>query len=134
MLKQKDVGVLRGSSYTIKYGIIITMNSVSQYQTTTIRLPKDLYEQARTAVKDAGAASSINDFLVAAVEEKLQQLREQEIDAAFAEMAHDPEYQKSAIEMAKSFERSDWEAYQVSEAAQNADRTTKTRSTKTKAR
>ncbi len=110
------------------------MSSVHQYQTTTIRLPKDLYEQARTAVKDAGAASSINDFLVAAVEEKLQQLREQEIDAAFAEMAHDAEYQKSAIEMAKSFERSDWEAYQVSEAAQNADRTTKTRSTKTKAR
>ncbi|SRR6266498_5470046 len=126
---------MRGDSNTdTNHGIIVAMSSVHQYQTTTIRLPKDLYEQARTAVKDAGAASSINDFLVAAVEEKLQQLREQEIDAAFAEMAHDAEYQKSAIEMAKSFERSDWEAYQVSEAAQNADRTTKTRSTKTKAR
>ena len=110
------------------------MSSVPQYQTTTIRLPKDLYEQARTAVKEAGAASSMNDFLVAAVEEKLQQLREEEIDAAFAEMAHDPEYQNSAIEMVKSFERSDWEAYQVSEAAQNAHRPTKTRSAKAKAR
>jgi Arc/MetJ-type ribon-helix-helix transcriptional regulator len=110
------------------------MKSVLQYQTTTVRLPKDLYEQARTAVRDTGVASSINDFLVAAVAEKLQLLREQEIDAAFAEMARDPEYQKSAIEMAKSFERSDWEAYQVSEAAQDAHRATKTRSTKTKAR
>ncbi len=110
------------------------MSSAPQYQTTTIRLPKDLYEQARTAVKHAGAASSINDFLVAAVAEILQQLREQEIDAAFAEMARDPEYQQSAIEMARSFERSDWEAYQVSEAAQNANRSFKNRSAKAKAR
>lgn len=97
------------------------MGSATQFQTTTVRLPKDLYEQARTAVKEAGAASSINDFLVEAVQEKLRQLREREIDRAFAEMAYDEEYRNEAVALTRSFERSDWEAYRAATASASAN-------------
>jgi hypothetical protein len=113
------------------------MNTERTFQATTVRLPKSVYEQAKAVVKKgSAAASSINDFLVEAVQDKLRQLREKEIDAAFAGMANDAEYRQSAIEMAQSFEKSDWEAYQASEAAatQNAHTKPKTRSAKTKAR
>jgi hypothetical protein len=111
------------------------MNTERAFQTTTVRLPKGVYEQAKAVVKRGSAeASSINDFLVEAVQDKLRQLREKEIDAAFAGMADDSEYRQSAIEMAQSFEKSDWEAYQASEAAQNAPTKPKTRSAKAKTR
>jgi len=35
------------------------------------------------------------------------------IDAAFAEMATDIEYQKEALQMAEEFSRSDWEAFEL---------------------
>lgn len=111
------------------------MSSTSQFQTTTIRLPKDLYEQARTAVRETGAASSINDFLVEAVEEKLRQLQEQEIDRAFAEMGTDEEYQREAVALSRSFEKSDWEAYKaVNASAATDERPRKKRSSKTTSR
>jgi hypothetical protein len=81
-------------------------------QTTTIRLPKFLYEQARKAVNEAGIAASLNEFLVEAVAEKLHQFRNRQIDAAFAGMAGDESYRQEAKALAGAFERSDWEAYQ----------------------
>ena len=93
------------------------MSSQAQSQTTTVRMPRDLYEQARTAAKKIGAASSLNDFLIEAVEEKLRQLKEQEIDLAFAEMGKDEDYQREAITLTQSFEKSDWEAYKVANAS-----------------
>lgn len=92
------------------------MGTVAGYQTTTIRLPRDLYEQARTAVKEAGVASSLNDFLIAALQGKLRELREEEIDRAFAEMSSDERYQEEAVALARSFANSDWEAYQAGNA------------------
>lgn len=119
----------------VKYDIISRMGSVGQFQTTTVRLPKDLYEQARTAVKEAGAASSINDFMVEAVEEKLRQLREQEIDRAFAEMRSDHDYQRDAVDLARSFARSDWEAFRSANAVDTKhERSRKKSSTKTSPR
>src|ERR1043165_1209951 len=100
------------------------MGSVTSFQTTTVRLPKDLYEQARNAVKEAGAASSINDFMVEAIEEKLRQLREQEIDRAFVAMGTDGEYQRDAVALAKSFAKSDWEAYQAGSPSGKTDERT----------
>ena len=88
------------------------MNSVTSFQTTTVRLPKVLYEQARKAVKDAGVAASLNEFLVEAVAEKLRRFRNLQIDAAFAGMAEDESYRHEAIALAGAFEQSDWEAYQ----------------------
>lgn len=121
--------------YAIKYDIILHMGSVGPFQTTTVRLPKDLYEQARTAVKEAGAASSINDFMVEAVEEKLRQLREQEIDRAFAEMRSDQDYQRDAVDLARSFARSDWEAFRSANAVDTKhERSRKKSSTKTSPR
>ncbi len=111
------------------------MGYVSEFQTTTVRLPRDLYEQARTAVKEAGAASSINDFMVEAIEEKLRQLREKEIDRAFAEMARDEEYQRDAVGLARSFAHSDWEAYQAGNpSGENDEPTRKKKSSKTSSR
>ena len=55
------------------------MSSQADLQTTTVRLPRGLYEQARTAVRKPGVASSLNDFLIEAIEAKLHQLREQEM-------------------------------------------------------
>lgn len=120
------------SNYDIDYGTIIGMSSV---QTTTIRLPRELYEQARTAVGKAGAAASLNDFLIEAVEEKLRQLKEGEIDEAFAGMGRDTEYQTEALALARSFEKSDWEAYRVANAAtENNERSRKKRKTKSPTR
>jgi len=46
------------------------------------------------------------------VAESLKKKRsDAEIDAAFAEMAHDDEYLSEAIALAREFEVSDWEAY-----------------------
>lgn len=81
-------------------------------QTTTVRLPKELYEEARKAVNEAGIAASLNEFLVDAVAEKLRQFRDRQIDAAFVGMASDELYRNEATALAGSFERSDWEAYQ----------------------
>ncbi|HLB89508.1 MAG TPA: YlcI/YnfO family protein [Terriglobales bacterium] len=81
-----------------------------QYQSTTVRLPKKVYEKAKTVVSRTEGASSFNEFVVQAIEEKVRRLAEAEIDAAFAQMAHDPNYQHDSIALAKEFELSDWEA------------------------
>jgi hypothetical protein len=88
-----------------------------EYQNTTVRLPKRVYELAKTAVERSEAASSFNDFVVQAIEQKLRQLTEAEIDAAFAHMADDPEYQRDAVALATEFEKSDWEASRVTDTA-----------------
>ena len=80
------------------------------YQNTTVRLPRHVYERAKTVVVQS-EASSFNEFVVQAIEEKVRRLTEAEIDAEFAQMAHDAAYQRSAVELARQFERSDWEAF-----------------------
>ena len=88
-----------------------------EYQNTTVRLPKRVYELAKTAVEKSEAGSSFNDFVVQAIEQKLQQLTEAEIDAAFAHMADDLDYQRDAVALAKEFEKSDWQASRANETA-----------------
>ena len=103
-----------------------------EYQNTTVRLPKRVYDLAKTAVKQSEAASSFNDFVVQAIEQKLQQLTESEIDAAFAHMAGDPAYQHDAVALAEQFARSDWDASRITETGNEP--ATKTRSSKTRSR
>jgi hypothetical protein len=99
-----------------------------EYQNTTVRLPRHVYERAKTVVVRS-QASSFNEFVVQAIEEKVRRLTEAEIDAAFAEMAHDVEYQTNAITLAKAFEKSDWEAFQSGPPREHPKtRTAKTRS------
>jgi hypothetical protein len=86
-----------------------------QYQNTTVRLPRGVYDQTKTAIKKSEATPSFNEFVVQAIKEKLHKLTESEIDAAFAGMAHDPDYQRDSIALAKEFEHSDAEAWQATD-------------------
>jgi len=83
-----------------------------KYQNTTLRVPKKVYDQAKNALSHS-VGSSFNEFVVEAVEEKLRRLREAEIDAAFAHMAEDADYQRSSIAMAQEFEKSDGETFRA---------------------
>ena len=88
---------------------------VKKYQNTTIRMPTELYEQARRVVRTRQDVSSINELVVEAVKKRLQELSEAEIDAAFAGMATDPDYQRGAVTMAQEFAHSDWAAFKATE-------------------
>jgi len=44
----------------------------------------------------------------------VKRLTDAEIDAAFSEMANDEEYLLEAVELTRSFEKSDWEAHKNS--------------------
>ena len=85
-----------------------------KYRNTTLRMPTYIYERARQAAGQS-EVSSFNEFVVQAIEEKVQRLTESEIDAAFTQMATDLDYQREATTLAREFERSDWEALKVSE-------------------
>jgi hypothetical protein len=85
-------------------------NHKSSLQTTTVRLPKRLYEEARRALeKGVADASSLNDLLIKSLTEKLRQLRREQIDAEFAEMKHDVEYHQESDRVARQFASNDRE-------------------------
>jgi len=90
-----------------------------EYQSTTVRLPRHVYERAKTVVIRS-QASSFNEFVVQAIEEKVRRLTEAEIDAAFAQMANDADYQRTSIALAREFEKSDWEAFQAGATPEEA--------------
>jgi hypothetical protein len=100
-----------------------------RYQNTTVRVPTQVYERAKTAVSRF-QVSSFNEFVVQAIEEKVRRLTESEIDAAFAEMARDPDYQRESIALAHEFEKSDWEAFQSTDTHERP----KTRPSKARSR
>ena len=77
---------------------------------TTLALPADLLMAVDQAVK-AGKARSRNELVRIALERELAALQRAAVDAAFAEMAHDPDYQAEAKEIAREFETADWEAW-----------------------
>ena len=106
----------------------------SQYQTTTVRLPRRVYEQAKTVVVQS-QVSSFNEFVVQAIEEKVRRLTEAEIDAAFAQMGHDADYRQNSNALASEFAKSDWEAF-TSGASHQQPRheRPKTRTSKTRSR
>lgn len=89
-------------------------------RTTTVRLPLPVYDQAKCVIakeKSEGTrtAISLNDFIVTAVKAYLKLLKRRQIDAAFAAMAEDADYQKEATLLAEEFEHSDWEALRLEE-------------------
>ena len=86
----------------------------SKLQTTTVRLPRRLYEEARSVVeKGSTEARSLNDFIIVALKTYLKIYERKQIDAAFAGMAQDAEYQQEAKLLAKEFAHSDWEALRL---------------------
>lgn len=90
--------------------------TANKLQITTVRIPKRLYEEARSAI-EAGAtdANSMNDLLVDSLSQKLRQLRRERIDAEFAHMNEDAAHQRTSQTMADAFAASDWEALRSAE-------------------
>lgn len=84
---------------------------------TTIRLPRPIYDQAKDFVESekqsTSASLSLNDFFVTAIQAYVKLYRRRQIDAAFAAMAEDSDYQKEASLLAEEFEVSDWEALRL---------------------
>ena len=88
-------------------------------RTTTVRLPRPVYDQAKLVVDKekggSGATISLNDLIVSAIKAYLKMYQRRQIDAAFAKMAEDTDYQKEAALLAEEFEHSDWEALRLEE-------------------
>jgi len=82
----------------------------------TVRLPRMLYDEVRAFVaKGQSSSESVNDFFLAAVRAYVNLLKRRQIDAAFAGMAGDADFQKEAALVAGEFSPSDWEAFEIGE-------------------
>ena len=97
-----------------------------QMKTTTVRLPARIYDQARWVVENEkkGAPTktiSLNDLIVTAITAYLKLYKRRQIDALFAGMAEDADYQKQAKLLAEEFEASDWEALRLEERDLDGD-------------
>lgn len=76
---------------------------------TTLALPDDLLASIDRVVHE-GKSRSRNAFVAEAVRQALVAIENAEIDAAFAAMATDDEYQREALRIAGEFEHASWEA------------------------
>jgi Arc/MetJ-type ribon-helix-helix transcriptional regulator len=81
---------------------------------TTITLPVDLVDAADRAVRE-GRARSRNDLLVAALRRELAAQERADIDAAFATLAGDREFQAESADLAEESVQSGWEALRLAE-------------------
>jgi Arc/MetJ-type ribon-helix-helix transcriptional regulator len=79
---------------------------------TTVALPIDLLNAADKAV-GKGLFASRADLLSQALRRELAAQERAAIDAAFEEMANDPEYQEEALRITEEFAVADWEALQL---------------------
>lgn len=86
---------------------------------TTITLPADLLAAADRAVQE-GKARTRNELVANALRRELAAQRRAAVDAAFAQMAADAEYQAEAQALSEEFARADWEALQAGERAVGA--------------
>jgi len=97
------------------------MSVRSETCTTTVRLPRPVYEQAKCVVdKEKGGSGpvvSMNDLIVLAITAYLKMYKRRQIDAMFSHMAEDADYQKEASLLAEEFAQSDWEALRIGEDA-----------------
>jgi metal-responsive CopG/Arc/MetJ family transcriptional regulator len=76
---------------------------------TTLALPADLLAAADQAIQQ-GKARSRNELVATALRRELAAQRRAAIDAEFAEMAEDGEYQAEARAMAEEFVAAEWDA------------------------
>ena len=81
---------------------------------TTLSLPDDLLEAVDRAVQD-GLVSSRTEFVATALRHELDALARTAVDAAYAEMANDPEYLAEAKKISQEFATADWEALRAGE-------------------
>jgi hypothetical protein len=78
----------------------------STLQTTTVRLPKKLYDEARSAL-DKADAGSFNDLMIDALQAKLKHLHREQMDSEFAEMKNDTQYVQESTTIAEQFTTND---------------------------
>jgi Arc/MetJ-type ribon-helix-helix transcriptional regulator len=112
-------GIITGIIISINKVITLRRSQSMPVQTirTTFALPADLLAAVDEAVQ-AGKARSRNELVRMAVEHELAAQQRAAIDAAFAAMAQDPDYQAEAEEIAREFAVADWEAWQQTEGAE----------------
>lgn len=91
-----------------------TQRRSSATQSSTVRIPTPLIDQVRPFLLK-GSARSVNEFVADSVAQRLRELRDAEIDQAFAAMSDDADYQAESIKVSKEFEASDWHSLQRSE-------------------
>jgi len=84
---------------------------------TTLALPEELLREVDKVIR-AGKAKSRNELVATALRHELAALERVEVDAAFAAMAGDAEYQEEARKITDGFARADWEAFQMGENLQ----------------
>jgi metal-responsive CopG/Arc/MetJ family transcriptional regulator len=84
---------------------------------TTLTLPSDLLAATDQLVRE-GKARNRNEFIALALRHELAAQKQADIDAEFAAMAGDAEYQAEALEIAHDFVRADWEALHQNEDRQ----------------
>lgn len=88
----------------------------STAQTTTIRLPRRLYEEARRVLKEGETkAGSLNELLVQSLEERLERVRREWIDRQFAPMKDDVRHQRETATLARQFASNDRETLRRAE-------------------
>ena len=85
----------------------------------TVRMPYSVYEQAKSIIekerRNDGEVISLNELVVNALQAYIKLYRRKKIDASFAAMAEDADYQKEAKLLLEEFEHSDAEALNSNE-------------------
>ena len=85
-------------------------------QTTTVRLPRWLYDEARKAVESRRTdATSLNELVVNSLNATLKRLTREEIDADFASMRSDAQYRRESDNLAEQFAKNDAETLKSAE-------------------
>jgi metal-responsive CopG/Arc/MetJ family transcriptional regulator len=79
---------------------------------TTITIPDSLVAQVDSLVA-MGNIKTRNQFIVEALETKVKQMRDTQIDAQFAQMANDSDYITEALAIENEFADSDREAFKI---------------------
>lgn len=82
---------------------------------TTLSIPADLLEATDQIIR-LGCVRSRNEFVAMALRHEIEAHKRAEIDAAFAGMADDTEYQAESLAIASEFAKAEWEAFQLTES------------------
>ncbi len=82
---------------------------------TTLAIPDELLAATDRAVQE-GKAKSRNEFVAIALRHELAAQKRAEIDAMFALMGDDEQYQSESVAIADEFSSTDWEAFKLGEA------------------
>jgi metal-responsive CopG/Arc/MetJ family transcriptional regulator len=88
----------------------------SETRKMTVYLPCDLATQLDLLTRQ-GRARTKNELVVVALRHMIDRLNRETIDAEFALMETDADYQAEAVQIEREFASANWEAFQLSERA-----------------